>query len=106
VTVASTSLTFKLTASEVTSGEDVTGTATLVTPVPKKKAAPVAGATLTVSVDGVVVGTVTTGSNGSAAISYTTSTEGSHVIKVSYAGDATHRSAQRSQGFDVLPATV
>jgi hypothetical protein len=104
--VVSTQLSFTLTASQVTSGEDITGTATLRSPVPKKKSAPVVGATLTVSVDGVVVGTVTTGSDGTAAVSYTTSTEGDHVIKVAYAGDATHRSAQRAQGFEVLPVAV
>jgi predicted phage tail protein len=62
---------------------------------------PFAGAPLSVRVDGTQVLTVTTGANGEAPISYVAAT-GDHVMKVVFAGDATHKRAQRAQGFSVV----
>ena len=62
---------------------------------------PFAGATLSVRVDGTQVLTVITDVNGMAAISYVAAA-GGHVMKVVFAGDATHKRAQRAQGFSVV----
>ena len=62
---------------------------------------PFAGATLSVRVDGTQVLTVITDVNGMAALSYLAAA-GDHVMKVVFAGDATHKRAQRAQGFSVV----
>ena len=62
---------------------------------------PFANALLSVRVDGTQVLTVTTDANGEAAISYAAAA-GGHVMKVVFAGDATHKRAQRAQGFAVV----
>ena len=62
---------------------------------------PFASALLSVRVDGTQVLTVTTDANGEAAISYVAAA-GGHVMKVVFAGDATHKRAQRAQGFAVV----
>lgn len=62
------------------------------------------GATLSVVVDGVQVGTVVTDQDGLAALSYTTGEPGNHVMKVVFAGDGLHKKAQRAEGFTVTPA--
>ena len=63
---------------------------------------PFAGATLSVWVHGTQVLTLTTDANGLAALSYVP-LAGDHVMKVVFAGDATHKRAQRAQGFSVTP---
>ncbi len=100
---AVTKIRFKLDDHEITLGETVNGTATVFSR-SGRRWVPLAGATLSVQVDGAEVGTVTTDENGRATISYTPTTEGEHVIKVVYAGDATHKKAKRAQGFEVEPA--
>jgi Fibronectin type III domain len=62
---------------------------------------PFASAPITVRVDGTTVLSLTTGADGTAAISYVAGT-GGHVMKVVFAGDATHKRAQRAQGFSVV----
>jgi len=52
-------------------------------------------------VDGLEVGTTTSAVDGLAPVSYTTVEAGEHVMKVVFAGDATHKKAQRAQGFEV-----
>ena len=60
-----------------------------------------AAATLSVSLDGTDVMTLTTDSTGVAALSFVAA-PGDHVMKVVFAGDATHERAQRAQGFSVI----
>ena len=62
---------------------------------------PFANALFSVRVDGTQVLTVTTDASGEAAISYVAAA-GGHVMKVVFAGDATHKRAQRAQGFAVV----
>lgn len=66
---------------------------------------PFAGATLSVRVDGTQVLSVTSDANGEAPISYVAA-EGDHVLKVVFAGDATHKRAQHAQGFAVVPGAT
>lgn len=99
---AATHLTFKLDANEVASGSDVTGTVLLQTGRGKKSRLPLAGETLTVTVDGVDTGTpLVTGADGTASLTLTAPADGEHNVKVSYAGSETQRKAQRAQGFFV-----
>ena len=97
---SSTKLAFKLDDHSVETGSDVIGSARLTTTKGKNKT-PIAGATLTVTLDGVEYGTLTTDSNGVAAVVITAPADGEHRVKVSYAGDATRRKAQATQGFSV-----
>jgi predicted phage tail protein len=62
---------------------------------------PFASALLSVRVDGSQVLTITTDASGVAAISYVAAA-GGHVMKVVFVGDATHKRAQRAQGFAVV----
>ena len=98
--LSSTKLAFKLDDHSVDSGSNVTGEARLTTTKGKSKT-PIAGATLTVTLDGADTGTVVTDANGVAAIVITAPADGEHNVKVSYAGDATRRKAQAAQGFSV-----
>lgn len=95
-----TKLTFKLDDHSVATGEDVTGSVKLTT-TKGKKGTPVAGATLHVLVDGEMDSMVTTDANGEATVTISGAADGEHVAKVVYDGDATRKSAQRSQGFTV-----
>lgn len=99
---AVTKIWFKLDDHEVTAGDEVTSTVLVLT---KGRILwwPLGGAELTVSVDGVKVGTARTNLLGLARVSATATVEGEHTMVVSYAGDAEHKAAKRSQGFTVLP---
>ena len=100
---SATKILFKLDEHEVTLGDDVAGRLLVLT---KGRFLwwPLPNAELTVSVDGVEVGTVRTNVIGFAKVSVPTSVVGEHTMEVSYAGDATHNPALRSQGFTVRPA--
>ena len=94
-------LRFHLVSHEVTVGDTVSGPVHLATR-SDHHWVPLAGATLSVRVDGVDTGaTVVTDDSGNATVQYTTDTTGDHVIKVVYAGDDTHRRRVRAQGFTV-----
>jgi hypothetical protein len=66
---------------------------------------PLAGASVSMVVDGTEVGTLTTDASGWALISWpATVAEGSHVMKIVFDGDAASSKAQRAQGFQVTEA--
>lgn len=66
---------------------------------------PLMGASLSMVVDGTVVGTLTTDANGWAPISWPAAVpEGGHVMKIVFDGDAANSRAQRAQGFQVTEA--
>ena len=98
---AHTKMTFKLDDHQVDSGSNVTGTVTLTTGKGKKGSTPLAGATLDVELDGEDYATLTTDAEGEATVTITAPADGEHQVKVFYDGDATHRKAQRAQGFFV-----
>ena len=101
---ATTHMKFKLDSNEVASGSDVTGTVLLQSGKGKKNRTPLAGETLTVTVDGVDTGTpLVTGADGTALLTLTALADGEHNVKVSYAGSETQRKASRTQGFTVGP---
>lgn len=62
---------------------------------------PFAGATLSILVDGTEVMTLAADATGVGALSFVAA-PGDHVMKVVFAGDATHERAQRAQGFSVI----
>ena len=95
-----TKIRFKLDDHNVAPGEAVTSTVR-VTSGRGKARGPLAGADLSVLVDGVEVASLTTDPDGIAAISYGGAAAGDHVMRVVYAGDGTHKRAKRSQGFEV-----
>jgi hypothetical protein len=96
-----TKLKFKLDVHEVAAGTPVTGGVYAWTHAGKVwETFPTAA--LTVKVDGVEVGILTTDAQGYAAISYLAA-EGEHVMKIVFAGDDLHKRAQRAQGFTVTP---
>lgn len=95
-----TKITFKLDPHEVTLGTAVTSSVLVQTHSANTWIA-LPGATLTVTVDGAPIGTFVTDAAGRASVSNTATTVGGHVMKVLYAGDATHKTAQRAQGFTV-----
>jgi hypothetical protein len=99
-----TKIKFKLDSHEMVVGDDVTGTVKVCTHTGHPWD-PFPGATLSVRVDGDEVGTVVTDANGEADIVYAGATEGDHVMKVVFAGDDTHKRAQRAQGFTVAAST-
>lgn len=100
-----TKIKFKLDSHEVTVGSNVTGTVFVATR-SGNQWLPFEGATLSVRVAGVEVGTVTTDATGFAAVSYTAATEGDYAMKVFFLGDDTHKRAQRAQGFSVAAAST
>ena len=95
-----TKISFKLDDHNVPPGSPVTSDV-LVRTRSNHEWVPFANALLSVRVDGTQVLTVTTDANGKAAISYVAAA-GGHVMKVVFAGDATHKRAQRAQGFAVV----
>jgi hypothetical protein len=95
-----TKIKFRLDDHQVALGEDVTGSVLVRTRM-NKSWEPLADATLSVLVDQVLVGTLTTAADGTALVSYTPAAEGGHAMKLVYAGDATHKRAKRAQGFEV-----
>jgi len=96
-------MTFKIADHQVKARTPVTGTVTLETRLGKHWLA-LGGASLSVTVDGTQVATLTTDASGNATISYSWAAVGGHVMRVAYAGDTSHKSAERSQGFEVDPA--
>ena len=64
--------------------------------------APIAGATVSVEVDGVEVGTVTTDDQGRAEVSYTASEAGRFKMRVAYAGDESRSGADKAKKFRVV----
>ncbi|MFB3739200.1 MAG: fibronectin type III domain-containing protein [Candidatus Velamenicoccus archaeovorus] len=100
-----TKIRFELDAHHVTQGSDVTGTVQVWTRDREHHEwAALPAVQLSLRVDGVEVGTLTTGSDGSVAVAYTAADVGDHVMKVVFAGDDLHRRARRAQGFEVEPA--
>ena len=97
---APTYLKFRLADHNLDPGQAVTAPVTLKTE-RRETQKPLAGATLTVKMDGNVIGTLTTDSAGAATVSFTAPASGEHTVKVVYAGDDTHRSARRGQGFTI-----
>lgn len=100
-----TKMRFKLADHQLDVGEAATGGVTLLTRVDKKWG-PLAGATLSVElvdflVDSGECATLTTDAEGHATATCTAAAEGEYVMKVRYAGDETHKKAQRAQGFTV-----
>ena len=99
---AVTKIVFKLSDHELAVGETVSGPVRVLSKGRRaKRFKPLAGAVVTVSVDHVQVGTVTTDDEGRALVEVAADEAGEHVVKVRYAGDATHKKAQRAQGFEV-----
>ena len=97
---ANTRLKLKLDDSNVPSGSNVTGQVKLLTGAGENRA-PLSGATLTLKLDGDPVGTLVTNSEGIATFTLTSPSKGGHVVKVIYAGDATHQKAKAARGFRV-----
>lgn len=95
-----TKITFKLADHNVPPGSVVTGSVHVRTR-SNHEWTPFAGAPLSVRVGGTEVLVLTTDANGDAAISYVAAL-GDHVMKVVFAGDDTHKRAQRAQGFSVV----
>ena len=95
-----TKIRFKLDDHHVAEGETVTGTVAVLTGKGKDRE-PMAGATLTVLVDKVEVGSLVTDDQGRAVVEYVTAEPGEHNMKVVYAGDGDHKRAKRAQGFEV-----
>jgi predicted phage tail protein len=101
-----TKITFKLDSHQVAAGDDVTSAVFVQTRSGNQWVA-FPGAVLTIKVDGLDVGTTTSAADGLAPVSYTAVEAGDHVMKVVFAGDDTHKKAQRAQGFEVsAPAPV
>lgn len=99
-------LTFKLHGHhEMVMGETVSLTV-LVQSRSERRWAAVPDATVLIRVDGVEVTTAVTDADGKATFDYSPAAEGEHVMKAVFAGDESHKRAQRAQGFTVAPATV
>lgn len=94
-----TKITFKLQDHHVPPGSPVVGSI-LVRTRANHEWVPFPNAPLSIRVDGTQVLTLTTGTDGRATVSYVAA-EGGHVMKVVFPGDATHKRAQRAQGFSV-----
>jgi hypothetical protein len=95
-----TRMKFKLDDHQLALGEAATGEVTLQTRVGKSWT-PFAGASLEVTMDDTDCGSVTTDAEGKATATCTATADGEYVMKVRYAGDETHKKAQRAQGFSV-----
>jgi len=100
-----TKLGFKLVSHQLTVGDSVDVTVHV-----KSRSAKawvgVAGATISVKVDGVEVATGVSDDAGMAVIPWVVAAEGGHVMKVVFAGDDLHKRAQRAQGFNATAAPV
>lgn len=97
-----TKITFTLDAAQVPAWTSVTGSV-LVTTGSGPSAQPFVGAELSVAVDGVKVGSVTTDAAGRAVVGSPMTVEGPHTIRVTFAGDALHKKAHRGADFTVTP---
>ena len=89
-------ITLTLAGTSVPLGSDISGSVLVMSGSGKKAVAPSA-ASLTVSVDAVAVGTITTDASGMAPVSVPAVTPGSHQMWVDYAGDASHRRRRTSR---------
>lgn len=98
-----TKITFKLSPHEVVLGGSLNGSVLVQT---RSGGAwvPFAGATLSVTAAGSPVTTLTTDATGKATFTYTPTAVSQGAMKVTFAGDATHKRAQRAQGFSVIAA--
>ncbi len=103
-----TNIRFKLDDHSVNVGDTLTGTVMVASHAQHQKPnwVPFGGATLSLTVDGVEVGTLVTDDTGHAVVAHVATSEGDHVMRVVFAGDELHKRAQRAQGFSVGPATV
>ena len=100
-----TKLTFKISDHHVTVGETVVGSVTART----HSAAgwlPLAGVSLSLTVDKVEVATMVTDDAGHADIAFVATDAGGHVMRVVFAGDELHKVAHRAQGFEVVAAAA
>lgn len=96
-----TKITFKLSDHNVPPGAAVTGSI-LVRTRSNHEWMPFAGAPISVWVDGTeVLPPLVTGADGRATVSYVAPV-GGHVMRVVFAGDASHKRARRAQGFAVV----
>jgi hypothetical protein len=97
-----TKIRFTLNAAQVQAWTNVTGTVVVTTGSgPSTK--PFAGATLTLSMDGVAIGPMTTDGQGQAYLAYPMTVEGQHKVRVAFAGDASHKKAHHDAEFLVTP---
>ena len=99
-----TKITFTLDAPSVPAGTDITGLVSVTTGSGKAEK-PFVGATLTVSIDGVTVGSTVTNGAGVAAVIASATAPGGHTIRVCFAGDADHKKAHKDLWFVVTPGT-
>ncbi|MEA2452396.1 MAG: hypothetical protein QOG04_1106 [Actinomycetota bacterium] len=97
---AQTRMRFKLEDHSIVLGEAAMGDVSLQTRTGKEWA-PLAGATLAIVMDGGDCASLITDADGKAMVVCTPMADGEYQVKVSYAGDDTHRKAQRAQGFTV-----
>ncbi|HET9249275.1 MAG TPA: fibronectin type III domain-containing protein [Actinomycetota bacterium] len=97
-----TKIRLSLDAAQVQAWTNLTGTA-VVTTGSGPASAPFADAVLTVSLDGVILGIVSTDDDGVAVLDYPMTTEGLHTLRVAFAGDAFHKKAQRDADVTVTP---
>lgn len=100
-----TKITFTLEPSSVPAGSDVTGLVTVTTGSGKAEK-PFGGATLSVWVDGVQVGSAVTNPAGVASVSQTATVPGMHSMRVMFAGDALHKKAHRDETFVVTAGSA
>lgn len=95
-----TRMRFKLDEHQLTLSQAATGQVTLQMRMGKSWE-PFAGASLGVTMNDSDCGSVTTDADGRATATCTPTADGEYVMKVRYAGDETHKKAQRAQGFTV-----
>jgi hypothetical protein len=97
-----TKIRFTLDATQVQAWTNVTGTV-VVTTGSGPSTMPFTGAVLTMSMDGVAIGPLTTDGQGQAFLAYPMTVEGQHTVRVAFAGDASHKKAHHDAGFVVTP---
>lgn len=95
-----TRMRFKLADHQLALGEAASGVVTLQTRIGKSWT-PFAGASLGVTMNDTDCGSVTTDAEGKATAACNATADGEYVMRVRYAGDETHKKAQRAQGFSV-----
>ena len=98
---AVTKMKLSLDSHEVAVGDTVTASVQAFTR-GRRSWAPLAGAPVTFTLDGVAIGEAITDAEGRASISFTADSEGEHAVKAFYAGDSQHKRAKRAQGFEVF----
>jgi hypothetical protein len=95
-----TKIEFKLDASSVPAGSKIKGLVQVTTGSGKAEV-PFAGASLTVSIDGVDVGSTQADGAGVAVVAYEVSAPGQHTIRVTFVGDDQHKKAHKEREFEV-----